>query len=73
MAYKDRCPCLEKAAPDEPIFVLRAQDMLAPATVRTWIAFARANGVNDEKLAEAERCAQEMEAWTAYNRRKVPD
>jgi hypothetical protein len=29
--------CLAKAADDEPIFVLRAQDRLAPAAVYNWI------------------------------------
>ncbi len=32
--------CLNKAAPDEPIFVLRAKDKLAPQTLRHWVAIA---------------------------------
>ncbi len=55
--------CYDKAGPDEPLFVLRAQDMLAADTVNFWIQQARARGVNLEKLAEAERCRDAMHAW----------
>lgn len=62
--------CFNKAAPDEPIFILRAQDMTAPEAVRFWVHFARLLGMRPEKLAEAEELAKQMEAWP---RRKVPD
>ena len=54
--------CLSKAADDEPVFVLRAKDKLAPGVVRMWVELAR--GVHEpEKLEEATRLATLMENW----------
>jgi len=38
MATKAHDPCREKAADDEPIFTLRAQDISAPLVVLFWTA-----------------------------------
>lgn len=62
--------CYEKAAPDEPLFVLRAQDRLAPATIRMWARMAEENHVRHELVEEARRCADDMEKWPT---RKMPD
>lgn len=62
--------CYEKAAPDEPIFVLRGQDKLAPTAVRIWAQLALKAGMSKEKFREAEQCALEMEKW---HTRKIPD
>lgn len=62
-AIRDPGSCLNKAADDEPIFVLRGQDVTAPPFVRAWAEVARANGVSDEKVQEAIDCAQAMEMW----------
>jgi len=70
MATKHTDTCLEKAADDEPIFVLRAQDMLAPGTVRFWAERAAANGCPPEKVQEAYALAERMEQWPT---RKTPD
>jgi hypothetical protein len=70
MATKHTCSCLKKAADDEPIFVLRAQDKLAPAVVQYWIDLARSQGTPEPTLQEAERCMASMEAWPT---KKVPD
>lgn len=58
MATKHMCRTLEKCGPDEEIFVLRAQDSSAPATVIDWIK----NNLHasDEKLREAFECALKM-------------
>lgn len=69
MATKNNCPTLLKVQPDEPIFVLRAQDMTAPATIRKWVAF-NADTAPARKLAEALECAAVMEHWP---NRKMPD
>jgi hypothetical protein len=63
-------PCLRKAAPDEPVFVLRAQDELAPMVVRKWVELAFKAGVNNEKLIAADACQKEMQTWPT---RKMPD
>lgn len=62
--------CFAKAAEDEPLFVLRAQDFLAPTIVREWIKLARQGGCPADKLEEAERLAMRMEEW---HNRKMPD
>jgi hypothetical protein len=55
--------CMHKIAPDEPFFVLRANDPIAPAVVRMWAAQYWQSGGDPEKVAEARRCAEAMEAW----------
>lgn len=58
--------CLSKAAPDEPIFVLRAKDRLAPQAVRLWAQMAY--GAHEaEKVDEAMQLADRMEKWRAQN------
>lgn len=58
--------CLNKAAPDEPIFVLRAKDKLAPQTIRHWATMSF--GVHEkEKIADAELLATSMEDWQKRN------
>lgn len=54
--------CLNKAAPDEPLFVLRAKDGHAPQTLRHWATMS--DGTHEpEKIAEALACADAMEKW----------
>jgi hypothetical protein len=62
--------CFAKAAEDEPLFVLRAQDKLAPIVIRLWAELAAFNGAGLEKVHEAKRLAFEMEQWPS---RKFPD
>lgn len=62
--------CLGKAKPNEPIFVLRAQDLLSEGLVRDWAAMARSRGLGDEKHAHALRIADAMHEWP---NRKNPD
>lgn len=70
MATKHTDMCLVKAADDEPIFVLRAQDLLAPRIVREWVARAMAYGLPEAKAKEALDLAERMEQWPT---RKYPD
>jgi len=56
--------CLNRAAGDEMIFVLRAKDPAAASAIRSWIGFRVALGMNkplDQKLVSAEACAVVME------------
>lgn len=70
--------CWNKAALDEPIFILRASDILSPALVREWarqFAIHRllANGMSithSDKYREAMQTALAMEARTG---RKIPN
>lgn len=63
--------CLNKAADDEPIFVLRAQDRTAAVLVRRWADGAvRLGTLSGEKYAEALAIADAMDRWPT---RKDPD
>ena len=55
--------CFNKVAPDEPIFILRAQDAYAPELVRYWAELAHFGNVNPAKVTEARDIADLMEAW----------
>lgn len=63
--------CLGKAADDEPVFVLRAQDATADDCVERWAIMARTLGsTNTDKLLEAGHIAEAMRLWP---NRKIPD
>ena len=70
MGFKHNDVCLDKVADNEPIFVLRAQDRLAPGLVRAWAMQAEAHGCAPDKLREAYELAEAMEQWPT---RKYPD
>jgi hypothetical protein len=65
--------CLGKAAADEPVFVLRAHDRLAPHVVEFWADLAKAHNAPPEKIAGATVLATEMRAWAERNGSKWPD
>ena len=71
--FRHRDPCADRAAPDEPIFTLRAHDRLAPEIVRLWAEEANRQGSPKVKVEEALRIANAMEAWQVHNGSKVPD
>ena len=72
--------CYANAEPDEPMFVLLARDVDAPATVRIWAArrftrLVREHGDSDKisaadksQLDEACKLSDAMTAWRAVNR-----
>ncbi|CAN0468631.1 unnamed protein product [Phaeothamnion confervicola] len=62
--------CFAKAADNEPLFVLRGQDKLAPALVREWARLAAENGCPPDKVQEARNLADAMDRWLP---RKYPD
>ena len=56
--------CFNKAADDEPLFVLRANDPLAPAAVAAWAGLAFDTELHDRtKVTGARRIAEEMRRW----------
>lgn len=61
---------LKLLPPNEPIFILRAQDVLAADVVREWARRAEALDVISTKVREARGIAKEMEQWPT---RKTPD
>lgn len=70
---REGVPEFEKADMDEPLFVLRAQDKLAPVVVRLWALHATMHHVPREKVIEARGLADRMDAWQALHGSKVPD
>lgn len=70
----DPSSCLNKAREDEPIFILRAHDRVAPAAVRDWAHRAHANGnASQLKVDGAMEVALEMERWQRQHGFKDPD
>lgn len=57
--------CFAHAAPDEPLFVLRANDEMAPLVVELWCVLSKDAGLHRSKLAEAYSLAQQMREWKA--------
>lgn len=63
--------CLGKAHPDEPVFILRAQDLHADYVVECWAdAAAVTLGWQNAKVQEALALAESMRKWP---NRKLPD
>lgn len=59
-ALRDPASCLNRARPDEFVFILRSNDPLAPQAVRLWAAMAE--GLHEpDKVAEARHLADCME------------
>lgn len=82
MSTKHDDSCLAKAGDDEPIFVLRAQDELAPDIVDEWatrvnMCYAMAppsvRASIELKIQEARDLADAMRAWQKAHGSKVPD
>lgn len=65
--------CLGKAKADEPVFILRAQDLSASRIVDIWALYAEQSGCNHNKVAEARKIASDMRAWALSNPAKNPD
>jgi hypothetical protein len=70
VATKHNSTALSRAGDDEPIFVLRAQDVLAPDLVRGWAERAERAGCAAAKVTEARAIADAMERWPG---RRLPD
>ena len=86
VSTKHNDPCLQGAADDEPIFVLRATDYLAPIAILFWILLAMIftlvewihwdkgdhfqPATSDNTLRAAFEQALRMRNW---NKRKLPD
>lgn len=62
--------CLGKAADDEPVFILRGQDVHAAGLVRDWADLAEGTKCPPEKISEARELARQMQNWRT---RKHPD
>ena len=68
--------CLNRAAPKEPLFVLRANDPFAAHAVRRWAEMYRKGSVMNArqraKYEEAMALADEMNEWQMAMRAETP-
>jgi hypothetical protein len=55
--------CLAQAKPDEPYFVLLGRDPMAGLLVRLWADMREKRGEDPDKVANARKIADEMDAW----------
>lgn len=58
---------------DEPVFLLRGQDLGAPKIVEIWAEMAAAQGAKPNIVEAAREQANEMRKWQEANGGKVPD
>ena len=58
---------------DEPVFLIRGSDMVAPDAVDSWANLAEAAGADAAIVTAARKHADLMRSWQAYNGSKVPD
>ena len=58
---------------DEPVFLLRAQDVCAPATLDRWIDFARISGVDPDMIERVIQLRRVMMLWQQKRKVKIPD
>lgn len=70
---REGVPEFEKADLDEPVFVLRAQDQLAPEVVQLYALHATMVGVKSAKVESVRACAERMRKWQALHGSKRPD
>lgn len=62
-----------KIGSDEPVFLVRAQDLSAPACVRAWADDAERRGADPNILRAAREHATLMEEWQQKHGAKVAD
>lgn len=58
---------------DEPVFLLRAQDVTAPAVVEYWVMKARDAGALKNITEAAKNQAEAMREWQREHGIKIPD
>jgi hypothetical protein len=60
--------CYSRAEPDEPMFVLLGRDPMAAILVELWAAVRECTHPGDPMVAEALKCAADMELWARHAR-----
>jgi hypothetical protein len=62
-----------KIPEDEPVFLIRAQDIAGPTTVLCWANLAEKYGASREIVEAAKLQAARMHEWQSAGKVKVPD
>lgn len=71
---EDPQSCLNKTGDDEPVFLLRARDVLAPKVVRLWATLLEIEtGTYPEKSSLALLLSNQMLTWQQIHGKKIPD
>ena len=58
---------------DEPVFLIRGQDVAGPATVLCWANIAEKEGASELIVIDARVQAGKMHDWQEKHKAKVPD
>lgn len=58
---------------DEPVFLIRAQDVVGPAVVNEWARLAEINGADPALCERVRQFAHEMKAYADEHGKKTPD
>jgi len=62
-----------KIGEEEPVFLIRGQDVNGPSAVREYAKLAAASGAHPDMVAMCMAWADHMAAWQLGNLAKVPD
>jgi len=62
-----------KIPADEPVFLIRGQDRVAPAVLECWATLAAAAGASPQIVEAARFQANEMRHWQSTCANKTPD
>jgi len=62
-----------KIPEDEPVFILRGQDWLAPGLLFEWAKKLREVGGDENMASKVENHAKEMINWQQNVKSKIPD
>lgn len=62
-----------KIPKDEPVFLIRAQDVTAPDVVRYWAMQAKYKGAKESIVLAARTQADHMVEWQREHNMKIPD
>jgi len=62
-----------KIPEDEPVFLLRGQDVTAPEVVEYWADLAAARGASNEIVMAAREQSLRMKDWQRLGAVKIPD
>ena len=65
---KDGIAFLEKVEEDEPVFILRAKDKIAPVIVGLYALQLTVHRINVHKVDEVREIAQAMREWQEANK-----
>jgi hypothetical protein len=72
--YQNRIIDLAKLIPDdEPVFLIRASDIVGPSAVRHWAKIAEQSGATAGMVADALIQANQMDGWQRKHGKKIPD